>query len=558
MRCELKCDSVCVRLRQHCKCSCTSRPPTTVTQSDNPTPSVCNTEYGGRHASHVTRTTHSSSKCSRRRHNKEPRVSQHSHFERIPHFNADTRSSQIAPNTPSVPPVPQLDKQLAILQQLTQAASAGTVLPTQPLPVPVSIVPSSAPANAVPPVAPPVGGPSQSLPYPDDHNGYTRRESQYDRYGGQERGKEFFDDRRDPRGNFRGGFRNDFRGDFRGGYRGASRARGRGRWDDHDRYSERNRAQDWDQLPLRNGRSRSRSPPYGRYGGARRDQRPPSPPQRGTPVFRMPDASSETSVQPPDADMDEFGRVIRPASPQETMSASSTKQASELSPIAPDSASVSTMDNAGSVPPDNRQAVPGPSSSTTTVSSIKSSSFNASSAGAERGLDTFDLSAFDLTSPSAWEALGKAWGVTNGYMPAQDELMQYIMSRSMGNMADQTYPVPSQYDTQRSDRWSGHEYDTRPRGHAEPWRGRGAGRGRGYRGGYQGHGYGNSRDVGGRDYEQTTDALTLAGGEDSPPPHAAFIPDHNWQELHTVSSNAGPNQFVEARQSPTLNTGNGS
>ena len=48
-----------------------------------------------------------------------------------------------------------------------------------------------------------------------------------------------------------------------------------------------------------------------------------------------------------------------------------------------------------------------------------------------KGLEGFDFTAFDFTSPTAWGALGKAWEVTNGVVPTQEMLMQFVMMMSM-------------------------------------------------------------------------------------------------------------------------------
>lgn len=47
------------------------------------------------------------------------------------------------------------------------------------------------------------------------------------------------------------------------------------------------------------------------------------------------------------------------------------------------------------------------------------------------GLDSFDFSSFSPTDPACWKALGDAYTVTNGYLPSQEELMQYIMAQMM-------------------------------------------------------------------------------------------------------------------------------
>ena len=56
----------------------------------------------------------------------------------------------------------------------------------------------------------------------------------------------------------------------------------------------------------------------------------------------------------------------------------------------------------------------------------------AGEAGTTKGLDSFDFTTFNFTSPASWEALGKAWEVTNGVAPTQEMLMQFVMMSSMG------------------------------------------------------------------------------------------------------------------------------
>lgn len=395
------------------------------------------------------------------------------------------------------------------MQQLSQATNAGIVPPTQPIPVPVSLVPSSAPANAVPPVTAPVGGPTQPLPYyRDDRNGFARKEPQYERYGGPDRPKEFHDDRRDPRGAHRGGFRNDFRGDHRGdhrgNHRGAFRGRGRGRWDDHDRRTH-SRDPDWGQPSPRFRTSRSRSPSHARFG---RDNspRPDNIPQ-GTPVFRMPDMA-ETTEGAPEVGKDEFGRDLRPPSPLENASASTTDTPGQSSLLQDAVASVSTVDASPFSIPINQTAIATQSAPVTSI--VHSPTASTSSAREQNGLDVLDLSVFDPTSPSSWEALAHAWQVTHGYMPQQDQLMQYIMSANT-SMAVNPYPV-NQYSEQQTETWPGQD----GWGNRGSWRGRGRGRGRAR----SGFGFGNGRD---RHADQGTDALTLTGGEDEP----GFVP--GWQ-----------------------------
>lgn len=156
-------------------------------------------------------------------------------------------------------------------------------------------------------------------------------------------------------------------------------------------------------------------------------------------------------------------------------------------------------------------------------------------AGSGGGLETFDWTTFDMSAPSSWEALGKAWNVSNGYMPAQEELWQYVhmLTASMNGAA---YSMGGQYGMPNQ-QWGAQEQNW---GHNESWRGRGRGRGRGYGDSY-GHGYGYEGGRGGtrgrgRGFDQNTDALTLAGGDDTPSAYEVQQDSQGWQdeELHTT------------------------
>jgi len=61
------------------------------------------------------------------------------------------------------------------------------------------------------------------------------------------------------------------------------------------------------------------------------------------------------------------------------------------------------------------------------------------------GLDSFEFSSFSPTDPASWKALGDAFTVTNGYLPSQEELMQYIMAQMMTlGMGMGSAPMPPQ------------------------------------------------------------------------------------------------------------------
>ena len=388
----------------------------------------------------------------------------------------------------------------------------------------------SATANAVPPVAPPQGGPSQPLPYRDDHFGSGRRDPKYDRYDGYDRGRnrdDYYEDRRDFRGDFRGG--PPQRG---GGFRG----RGRGRWDDRERFPPRNRERDWD--PSKNRRSRSRSPPRGgRPGGGpgRRDDRY-SPPRRPITTY-ISDMQTDTPPRMPmaalDSDKDEFGRDLRPQSPTENTPPASAQAVPSLSPQengrtpGPPSVDDTSRETPVAVDqtPQTTSAAPPSAPSTSALSNGTPSQDNASG-----GLDAIDMTAFNPTDPSSWEALGKAWAETHGSVPSQEELMQYVMA-GMGGGGMGGYSSGNQYGMQQQQQqpqggrgnWSGQNQSWGYSG-----RGRGRGRGRG------GNGYGNGRNgqwgySGGRGNYESTDAVMLGGGEEDSNPYDTGTNQMDWQ-----------------------------
>jgi protein NRD1 len=113
---------------------------------------------------------------------------------------------------------------------------------------------------------------------------------------------------------------------------------------------------------------------------------------------------------------DEFGRDIRPPSPNTAKSATTSTGTSVVQqPSDP-------RQSSGFVP---ARAPPHPVQSPTMSS----------------GLDQIDFTTFDFSSAAAWEALGKAWEVTHGSLPSQEQLMQLVVGRmaqaGSGNPTDQ-------------------------------------------------------------------------------------------------------------------------
>lgn len=116
-------------------------------------------------------------------------------------------------------------------------------------------------------------------------------------------------------------------------------------------------------------------------------------------------------------------------------------------------------------------------------------------------MESFNLAAFDYTSPASWEALGKMWMVSNGYMPSTEQLMQFVVSCGTG----QQMPMGSNMQLPNQE-FPQHTYASR---------GRGRGRG-GFLGG-RSSGYSNGRnlrdDIDYADDDQATDAIVLGGGD---------------------------------------------
>ena len=203
---------------------------------------------------------------------------------------------------------------------------------------------------------------------------------------------------------------------MRGGARGGFR--GRGRWDDHhnhDRFRPRDR--DWNS-PSHPKRSRSRSP---RRHEEQRNVRPRSPPHH-------PLHDQDLGHQTPTSthDKDEFGRDLRATSASPSIS-TSVEDTQALAPMD------SSVDPTAGIAADNHIPVSEPLPLVAAGTSAQSTETDTRSPASQqqRGLDRFDVNTFDATSPSSWEALGNLWQTSYGYPPSQEELMQFVMAKSM-------------------------------------------------------------------------------------------------------------------------------
>ncbi|KAF8634571.1 hypothetical protein AX17_004161 [Amanita inopinata Kibby_2008] len=395
-----------------------------------------------------------------------------------------TSSEQTLTNTTMPVVAPQANvnpAQLALLQQLAQKAISSPVTQTF---TPAVVPPRPATDSPIPPFSPTGDRPQSPIPSRDGHHDDNRQSLNYERYRS-----------RSPDRNKGHEPHTDY---HRGSYRGNFRARGRGdlrsRWDDRDRFRDRDRDRDRDwNAPRRNGRGRSRSPP-GRYPN-RRDMRPYSPP--GRPSIPSPQRHGNGSDASRSDEKDEFGRDLRPQSP-ESMVTTPTDNPTNTTR----SRSISINEPAvvtSPASPSNEQVSMSPLVAANTSSNPSNASFISNTVPSQAGMENFDVTNFDPTSPSSWELLGKMWQVTYGVTPSAEQLMQYIMA---GGQAPMNQPTSDAQDSS----WSGSH------SHGQPRRGRG--RGGSFRGRGTFHGHGNGREGHGdwNYYDSNqTDAIVLGG-----------------------------------------------
>src|SRR6266850_2079114 len=345
--------------------------------------------------------------------------------------------SQTATNNAQPPPqVPHLDaNQLKLFQQLTQTVNSSEI--TTPI-TQTSLSPPSAPTTAS---SDNVAGPSYSHTY-WNHNSRNALDKSWE--AGHQVGRSFPTSPPVEENDHHG-----HRGRFRGGYRG----RGRGRFGDRDREGYRDRFYDSARSPgaAHGRRSRSRSPPRSRYGGGSwRDVKPYSPPHRPS-IADQTDHDIEPSSSRPG--VDEFGREIRPSSDDEASEA----------PDDPKQRPTPPQPLATHLPPTSAPAVEGAPVPGEHVFSASAAPQATPAAGSNAlhqdretpGLESFDYSTFDPTSPTSWEALGRAWAVTNGRQPSQEELMMFAMevTVNMANQAPVSGPAPGMQGNQRQGGW---------------------------------------------------------------------------------------------------------
>ena len=157
--------------------------------------------------------------------------------------------------------------------------------------------------------------------------------------------------------------------------------------------------------------------------------RPYSPPRRPM-GFR---GRRDTPDPPQDPNKDEFGRDIRPQSPQSdnpTLSKSKTPPPLLPPPPPPVLPEQPTKEESPALPfPSNHDQMSlTPSIAANTSSSTHSAPLTSDTVSTQSGMENFNPATFDFTSPSAWEALGKMWQVTYGHLPRTEQLMQFVVA----------------------------------------------------------------------------------------------------------------------------------
>ncbi|KAI6164601.1 hypothetical protein EDD17DRAFT_1775495 [Pisolithus thermaeus] len=278
----------------------------------------------------------------------------------------------------------------------------------------------------------------------------------------------------------------DDRHPHRSGYRGGHRGR-RDRWEERSR-DRRQKDRDWDP-PSRPRNSRSRSPRRSEWRDGGRQHSPPRRHVSGKDPYHTEPPSSAA----PESGKDEFGRDLRPssASPPRFVSVDDAPTRDRM---------VLSVDPASAAAPDCRIPVPEQLPSVAANTPAQSTETHASNLAAseeqQQGLDQFDITTFDATAASSWEALGNMWKTTRGYLPSQEELMQFVLASGMA-MAGSN--ASSHYDDPKGTRGSG------------GWQAGGRGYTNGGQGGYVGHG--NYRDAGQHSnagQSQHSDAVVLS------------------------------------------------
>lgn len=80
---------------------------------------------------------------------------------------------------------------------------------------------------------------------------------------------------------------------------------------------------------------------------------------------------------------------------------------------------------------------------------------NGATSSGTSGLETFEVTDFDPTSPASWEKLGHLWQATNGTVPTTEQLMQFIMMVQSGVSPVQIVAQAQMAWQQQQQQWAG-------------------------------------------------------------------------------------------------------
>ena len=207
-----------------------------------------------------------------------------------------------------------------------------------------------------------------------------------------------------------------------------------------------------------------------------------------------------------EVEKDEFGRDIRPKSPSINGSVTPPNEISTQPPPAAPVDKPSVEPPHAELPINHDQMSLSPSVAANTSSGTRDAALVSNTVSLQLGMEKFDRATFDFTAPAAWEALGKMWQVTYGYLPSTEQLMQFVISSGNGTVASQSSTEPQEWCEPS---WGGSDST------GQPWRGGGGREGFSKMGGRGSYGHSNTREGLERwngDIAHDTDAIVLGGG----------------------------------------------
>ncbi|KAG6888295.1 hypothetical protein C0992_008937 [Termitomyces sp. T32_za158] len=259
-------------------------------------------------------------------------------------------------------------------------------------------------------------------------------------------------------------------------------------------------------------------------------------PQSSERVNAYDDQVEKSRSRPENDGKDEFGRDIRPQSPDNDkafpkddtpQSPRHSSPARASTPVLGPSTSQITSEPAvdfTTAPTSNHDQMSlSPLITANSSSNIGSativSSTASSTASTQPGLESFDPMTFDFTSPASWEALGKMWHVTKGYLPSTEELSQFVFTSGQAAFAPMV----------QTQKWQ----DTP---NSKTRRGGGGGYNRG-RGGFHNNVRNTQEEWGQYEVDNQTDAIVLGGESGTPDEETGMQVDSNTTD---EASHTGP------------------